>query len=237
MANQCSGSINLNNFYTINQSCPYTIDVKIDGTPITNPVPISPLSTPIQIQNLLNANRINNLTGSFVVTQSVNDLIIQINNLISVNPTPIMTVNVVQSPQTQILSLSGFSCTNFNPGDSILGLNGSTGTVISFSNPNLVINVLSGNFDSEPSITNTTTECTANVEIVASCTSFQPLPSFLTCTFVPTKKKKNRGVALPMICCNPKQFPNQVCPPVINMSGYYYDRVENSNCYVLRKKK
>ena len=98
-----------------------------------------------------------------------------------------------------------------------------------------MVNVLTGDFSSEPSITNITTGCTANVDTAGLCPVSQLMPSFLSCTFIPDKKKKKR-TALAMFCCDPKMFPNEICPPMLRTaSGYEYVKV-GDNCYALKKK-
>ena len=52
----------------------------------------------------------------------------------------------------------------------------------------------------------------------------------------PNAKKKRRISAPETFCCNPEQFRDKVCPPTVNMNGYYYARIKDSNCYIKLKK-
>ena len=50
-------------------------------------------------------------------------------------------------------------------------------------------------------------------------------------------KKKNIGIGVPLtICCDPKSFADKVCPPIVAHRGYYYQKLPNSNCYVLKRR-
>ena len=51
----------------------------------------------------------------------------------------------------------------------------------------------------------------------------------------PTPTKKRKRSAPPMICCNPNNFSDGICPPKVTMRGFEYVSVGNG-CYVLRRK-
>lgn len=54
----------------------------------------------------------------------------------------------------------------------------------------------------------------------------------------PPAKKRNRGIsAPPIVCCDPKQFPNEVCPPQLRTTnGAEYVSIGNG-CYVIVKRR
>lgn len=78
----CSGTQTINNFFLANPLCIYQLTISIDGSPITNTVPINSGLTPAQIATLLNANRTGNTTGVFTVQQVGNNLVIIITGIV-----------------------------------------------------------------------------------------------------------------------------------------------------------
>lgn len=78
---KCTGTQTIANWLIVSNSCVYQVTLLIDGVAITNAVPLNSGMSNAQIAILLNANRINNTTGTISVTTSGSDLLITITDI------------------------------------------------------------------------------------------------------------------------------------------------------------
>ena len=102
---QCSGTQTLSGWTTVAGSCVYQVQLLVDGVAITNTVALNNTMTTTQIEALLNANRINNATGTFTVAIVATNLNITINDIY-------LTASASGS-YTITASGTGFPCGNF----------------------------------------------------------------------------------------------------------------------------